>query len=222
MTQGLFAATAEHYVSSYHGSGVTILLVIFNAAANANVGLNADLNLRDTLKDVRAQGHASELQSPTARDVLSTNNESKIEPEINGKQLGEYALSNGSGRHGMLNDNDFYDRMKFLFFSVDFGTSSVCQVDPAPVAEAPATGISQLIKAHLPSGTFDFKTQDGMCQYKSDGKGNAGALWCGDKAYSCKEHADFRKEREGDVYCRNLSTRITGFVEQRPVVACEW
>ncbi|KAK7968654.1 hypothetical protein PG988_007727 [Apiospora saccharicola] len=127
-----------------------------------------------------------------------------------------------NSRHGVPNDKDFYSRWKYLFFSVDFGTSSICQVDPAPKAEAPVNDISQGIKAHLPSGTFDVQTQDGMCQYKNDGKGNAGALWCGDTAHSCKEHADFRKGREGDVYCRNLSERIKGFVEQRAVVACEW
>ncbi|KAK8084140.1 hypothetical protein PG996_002921 [Apiospora saccharicola] len=127
-----------------------------------------------------------------------------------------------NSRHGVPNDKDFYSRWKYLFFSVDFGTSSICQVDPAPKAEAPVNDISQGIKAHLPSGTFDVQTQDGMCQYKNDGKGNAGALWCGDTAHSCKEHADFRKGREGDVYCRNLSERVKGFVEQRAVVACEW
>ncbi|KAK8087561.1 hypothetical protein PG997_002522 [Apiospora hydei] len=71
MTQALFAATAEHYVSSFHEIGVTILLVIFNAAANANVGLNADLNLRDTLRDGRAQGHASELHSLQQPEMYS-------------------------------------------------------------------------------------------------------------------------------------------------------
>ncbi|KAK8097499.1 hypothetical protein PG984_016638 [Apiospora sp. TS-2023a] len=106
-----------------------------------------------------------------------------------------------NSRHGVPNDKDFYSRWKYLFFP-----RRLCQG----------------IKAHLPSGTFDVQTQDGMCQYKNDGKGNTGALWCGDTAHSCKEHADFRKGREGDVYCRNLSERIRGFVEQRAVVACEW
>lgn len=128
-----------------------------------------------------------------------------------------------NSRHGIPNDKDFYDIYKWLFFSVPYGTASQCQVDPIPVAEAPADkSITQLIKPQFPHGTFEVKTQDGMCEYKNDGTGNAGALWCGETAHSCRAHADMTAGREADKSCAELGKRIKGWAEQRAIVVCEW
>ncbi|KAG8159643.1 hypothetical protein KVR01_010280 [Diaporthe batatas] len=59
-----------------------------------------------------------------------------------------------NSRHGIPNDADFYDRTKWLFFSVPYGTASQCQVDPIPVAEAPADKSVGLRMPQFPHGTF--------------------------------------------------------------------
>lgn len=79
-------------------------------------------------------------------------------------------------RHGIPNDADFYDRMKSLFLSIPCGTASQFQVNPNPVAEAPADEYLSVRKPQFPHGTFEGKTQDGMCEYKNHNKGNTGAL----------------------------------------------
>ncbi|CAJ2507826.1 Uu.00g090120.m01.CDS01 [Anthostomella pinea] len=127
-----------------------------------------------------------------------------------------------NSRHGVPGDADFYDRMEWLLFSVAYGTGSLCATDQSP-ARYPTDGtITQLIHAELLHGTFAVKTQDGDCEYKNDGTGNPGALWCGGTAHSCREQADLRKGREADHYCAELGKSITGSVEQRAAVVCEW
>ncbi|ESZ99230.1 oviduct-specific glycoprotein [Sclerotinia borealis F-4128] len=87
-------------------------------------------------------------------------------------------------RRGVPNDNSAEDVMNWLFYSVPQGTSSTCSDDPTPVTVAPATGITQTNNPPYPAGIFDVKTQDGDCQYKNDGTGNPGAVWCGDNGHN--------------------------------------
>lgn len=128
-----------------------------------------------------------------------------------------------NSRHGVPNDADFYDRMKWLSFSIPYGTASQCTADPIPVAEAPADeSLTQLSKPQFPHGTFEVKTQDGTSEYKNDGTGNAGAFWCGETTHSCRAHADMTVDCNVIKYCTELGKNIQGTVQQRAIVVCEW
>ncbi|KAL2076239.1 hypothetical protein VTL71DRAFT_1182 [Oculimacula yallundae] len=91
-----------------------------------------------------------------------------------------------------------YTRYTWYFYSVPYGTGSECSNNPLPIAQGPA---GETISDEWPSGTFNVKTQDGDCQYKNDGKGNPGALWCGSTVHSCKEHAHKSQGLSGRMYC---------------------
>ncbi|POS71111.1 oviduct-specific glycoprotein [Diaporthe helianthi] len=128
-----------------------------------------------------------------------------------------------NSRHGVPPAEDFYDRMKWLFFSVPYGTDSQCKDDPMPVAEALADKtLTQIRKPQFPHGTFEVKTQDGMCEYKNDGQGNPGALWCDGTAHSCTAQVDMAGRDFKTTYCDELGDKIVGSVEQLAVVVCEW
>lgn len=117
-------------------------------------------------------------------------------------------------------DKDFYDTMNWLFYSTDFGTASQCALNPALAIHADVSIITLSIDAlrddHFPAGTFDVKTQDGDCQYKNDGTGNPGALWCGDQGHSCRAHPD----RRTFTYCHDLDKSAQ--IEHAAMVVCEW
>ncbi|KAG5761505.1 hypothetical protein H9Q72_010396 [Fusarium xylarioides] len=123
-------------------------------------------------------------------------------------------------RHGVPNDKDFYDTMNWLFYSTNYGTASQCALNPALATHADVSIASLSIDAlrddHFPGGTYDVKTQDGDCQYKNDGTGNPGALWCGDQAHSCRAHPD----RRTFTYCRDLDKSAQ--IQHVAVVVCEW
>jgi hypothetical protein len=95
-------------------------------------------------------------------------------------------------RRGVPMDEDFQDTMNWKLYSVTSGTESRCQNNPGlelPADVSIATFSTDALRdAQSPHGTYDIKTQDGDCQYKNDGKGNAGAVWCGDQGHVCKEH----------------------------------
>ena len=108
----------------------------------------------------------------------------------------------------------------WLFYSVDQGTASACTDNPPPwlVVSLPGEGRPSF-PVNYPAGTYPIKTQDGMCAYKNDGKGNPGALWCGDVAHSCKDSGD----RSSAVKCPDLMKKQDWlFIEHIPVVTCEW
>ncbi|KAF5707982.1 SGNH hydrolase [Fusarium mundagurra] len=123
-------------------------------------------------------------------------------------------------RHGVPGDEDFYDTMNWLFYSTDFGTASQCAPSPALATHADVSidtlSIDALKDDHFPGGTFDVKTQDGDCQYKNDGTGNPGALWCGDQGHSCRAHQD----RRTFTYCSNLDKSAQ--IQHAAMVVCEW
>lgn len=115
------------------------------------------------------------------------------------------------------------DELTWRFYSVPYGTASECNDKPVTTAAAGKEVIGLGVNnPPFPAGTFDVKTQDGDCQYKNDGNGNPGALWCGDKAHSCKAHAN-KDQRSGDVLCENLPKKSEDrAIIHRAVVACEW
>ncbi|KAG5659943.1 hypothetical protein KAF25_003465 [Fusarium avenaceum] len=123
-------------------------------------------------------------------------------------------------RHGIPMDKDFYDTMNWLFYSADFGTASQCALNPALATHADVSihtlSIDALRDDHFPGGTFDLKTQDGDCQYKNDGTGNPGALWCGDQAHSCRAHPD----RRTFTSCPDLDKSAQ--IQHAAMVVCEW
>ncbi|KAF5561827.1 SGNH hydrolase [Fusarium phyllophilum] len=123
-------------------------------------------------------------------------------------------------RHGVPNDKDFYDTMNWLFYSTNYGTASQCALNPALATHADVSiatlSINALRDDHFPGGTYDVKTQDGDCQYKNDGTGNPGALWCGDQAHSCRAHPD----RRTFTYCSDLDKSAQ--IQHVAVVVCEW
>lgn len=125
-------------------------------------------------------------------------------------------------RRGIPDDANFADQMKWLFFSVPQGTASECTENPAAEACAVLTHW-KLINPPFPAGTFDLKTQDGACEYKNDGTGNAGSLWCSGTEHGCKAHAHKDTGREDEVSCDELAIK-TGWatIYQRAVVVCEW
>jgi hypothetical protein len=87
------------------------------------------------------------------------------------------------------------------------------------VTVTPATGVTQITRPPYPAGTYDVKTQDGDCQYKNDGKGNAGALWCGSTQHSCRAHP----QKDTRKLCYDLAKQDGwGSIEHTPLVVCEW
>ncbi|KAF5690636.1 oviduct-specific glycoprotein [Fusarium denticulatum] len=123
-------------------------------------------------------------------------------------------------RHGVPNDKDFYDTINWLFYSTNYGTASQCALYPALAthADVPIStlSINALKDDYFPGGTYDVKTQDGDCQYKNDGTGNPGALWCGDQAHSCRAHPD----RRTATNCRGLDPSAQ--IYHAAMVVCEW
>ncbi|KAF5628951.1 oviduct-specific glycoprotein [Fusarium sp. NRRL 52700] len=123
-------------------------------------------------------------------------------------------------RRGVPNDKDFQDRMNWLFYSTNYGTASQCALFPALAIRADVSigtfSVNALKDNYFPAGTYDVKTQDGDCQYKNDGRGNPGALWCGDQAHSCRQHPD----RQRVTYCRGIDPPSQ--IQHVPMVVCEW
>ncbi|KAH8665712.1 hypothetical protein BGZ60DRAFT_431904 [Tricladium varicosporioides] len=111
--------------------------------------------------------------------------------------------------------------MKWLLYSVPFGTESECTENPGTWVTA--DGVKNLRAPPFPAGTFKIKTGDGDCEYKNDGKGNPGALWCNGKGHSCKAHRNKDKpNREGEKYCWDLMKKnpSLGQTTHRGVVSC--
>jgi hypothetical protein len=118
--------------------------------------------------------------------------------------------------------------IKWLFFSTQWtedteilSFSSECA--QFPIAESFIPSYND-VDDHMPRGTFDLTIDDvGTCQYKNDGTGNPGALWCGGGAtlHTCHEHphAD-RNVAESE--CKNLEDGKGSFVFHRQVLRCEW
>jgi hypothetical protein len=108
---------------------------------------------------------------------------------------------------------------EWLFYATTQGTASACALYPAAVYPAP--GMKDLLSpdpAPFPSGTFkvDVAHYPG-CQYKNDGTGNAGMLWCGAKGIACFADPLHDKPSEGGRVCQNLDN-----VQHLPMVYCEW
>lgn len=118
--------------------------------------------------------------------------------------------------------------MKWLFytFSAAFGISIQDSIDSrcslnAPSSEAPADGVKDLKGSPFPAGSFKFTTGDGDCEYKNDGTGNPGAVWCAgtDFAHNCIANTGLNK------YCDQLVKANTGEakqITQRIVADCNW
>ncbi|KAG9508283.1 hypothetical protein J7337_001847 [Fusarium musae] len=123
-------------------------------------------------------------------------------------------------RRGVPMDKDYQDRMNWLFFSTNYGTASQCALFPALATRADVSigtfSVNALKDNYFPAGTYDVKTQDGDCQYKNDGRGNPGALWCGDTVHSCKQHRD----RQRVTWCRGIDPPSQ--IQHVPMVVCEW
>jgi hypothetical protein len=125
-----------------------------------------------------------------------------------------------SKRRGIYSDKDYATPYNWLFYSVPYGTPSQCSDDPVPATVARAAVRVYLnLPMSFPAGTYDVKTQDGDCQYKNDGKGNAGALWCNDVVHPCRANVDKDKR----FTCDDLREK-TGwpYIEHVPVGVCEW
>lgn len=108
----------------------------------------------------------------------------------------------------------------WLFYPVPFGKSSVCQVISASDSIVGLADTSHPASpAAAPVGTYAVDTQDGKCEYKNDGTGNAGTLWCGDKAHGCR----YDKDRSKASSCDSLAKEGQWMeVQHVPVVVCEW
>lgn len=120
----------------------------------------------------------------------------------------------------MVGDRETRFEANWLFYSVPFGTASECTDNPVP---ASVVSIADTARPDLPvdppGGTFEVETQDGKCEYKNDGTGNAGALWCSGTMHSCKYHKDRGKASR----CTNLmESQDWLYIQHVPVVACEW
>lgn len=119
-------------------------------------------------------------------------------------------------------DEDFYDQTKYKFFMTTYGDDSVCKNDPPAIREEWAQGIYRVQDAAYLGGTYDVKTPDGDCQYKNDGKGNAGALWCGGDGHICRAHDDMTQgSGAGNHYCDPGEDK-TVQVQQHGIAVCEW
>jgi len=102
--------------------------------------------------------------------------------------------------------------------------------DPNQIPDG-CTGPNYINQIPFPGGTYDVGIEAEHCQYKNDGQGNAGAIWCGEKHKSdCKAHDDKDKANlDGVAKCDNLSHPADSInrkpdkkVWHRAVVACEW
>jgi hypothetical protein len=127
--------------------------------------------------------------------------------------------------------------MKWLFYAVNFGTSSVCALNPTTVItniDSRITGVENevipMIGSKLgwaPAGTYAVHTAEGDCQYKNNGDANnAGALWCGNTLKAvCKADPNKNKPGMGGVTeCKNLphNPSVPVTISHRPVITCEW
>ncbi|WZH40929.1 Chitinase [Fusarium acuminatum] len=159
--------------------------------------------------------------TPDAVEVPRDDDDDNTEPKNALNIILEEALG------GTPQTAGYFDWSKWLFFSVPYGTPSRCQITPPPVAEAKADRADSVWAKkpslkNYPAGTYDVQTPDGMCQYKNDGRGNAGALWCGDKGHSCRTHEDFGKDKDAGISCRELGKKHSATLYHYAMIVCEW
>jgi hypothetical protein len=126
--------------------------------------------------------------------------------------------------------------VRWFFYAVNFGTSSVCALNPTTVStpiDSRITGVKNevipMIGSKLgwaPAGTCAVRTAEGDCQYMNNGDANnAGALWCSDTLKAlCK--ADPNKDKPGTkgvTECKDLphSSSVLVTYSHRPVITCE-
>lgn len=116
---------------------------------------------------------------------------------------------------------DAKEKMKWLFFSTPFGEAAVCQSKTLPAAEIESSEtVINIGQKAIPGGvTVKVKTQDGDCEYKNDGQGNPGALWCGETAHSCRLHDNW--ETKSSCYGK-LEGEGGAAIEQKEAIVCEW
>lgn len=111
---------------------------------------------------------------------------------------------------------------RWLFFSTDRGKSATCYKEKDAVL-APKLDNEQwnlFENPGWPAGTYSLKVDNMDCEYKNDGKGNPGALWCKQRRYpiECFEE-DKRTAKDGATKCESEGGEQ---IMRRPVVYCEW
>ncbi|KAH5645502.1 hypothetical protein HBI51_111200 [Parastagonospora nodorum] len=108
-------------------------------------------------------------------------------------------------------DNDWY------VYEIPVGVSALCKPEDQTVTKWTAEdGPWPSNGPDWPAGTFDINVDGMECQYKNDGRGNPGSLWCKgqDDPFTCYKDPKLDK-REGK-FCDG------GRIYQQPYVYCQW
>jgi len=121
-----------------------------------------------------------------------------------------------------FSNGGLYNSYDWLFFATDRGVSKLCeklenaQHKVQDTKDQPARDGTP----PWPHGTFEIKNLHGIkCDYKNDGKNNAGALWCEGRDGPIICQADPMREREKEMkVCKSGNPQTS----QHAVVFCEW
>jgi hypothetical protein len=113
-------------------------------------------------------------------------------------------------------------RWSWRFYATDQGVSVLCEENVKLLLDRETEKGDPRDKFKhppYPAGSFPVgKLVEGVdCDYKNDGQGNAGALWCGQRRIECQ--ADSMKDTAKDMKpCDKNGPSIS----QHAVVFCEW
>ncbi|KAH7392248.1 peptidase S8/S53 domain-containing protein [Phaeosphaeria sp. MPI-PUGE-AT-0046c] len=111
---------------------------------------------------------------------------------------------------------------RWLFFATDRGKSATCykEQDAVLASKINSKDWNLFENPGWPAGTYSLKIDNMDCDYKNDGKGNPGALWCKTliKPIQCFEE-NMRTAKDGATKCEPGGGEQ---IMRRPVVYCEW
>tara|TARA_R110002003_G_scaffold391_6_gene19468 strand:+ start:453 stop:1055 length:603 start_codon:yes stop_codon:yes gene_type:complete len=108
---------------------------------------------------------------------------------------------------------------QWLFFQTDVGKSVLCKDEKDAVkAFETKTGFNDDGTSPWPVGTFAVKLFGTDCEYKNDGKDNAGMLLCGKDSKGIPCHADQLRYNKKPRECGGWNSET----KQYAVVFCEW
>jgi len=122
-----------------------------------------------------------------------------------------------------LNKNSYQveEWYEWNYYATDRGVSKLCEVPKWGWSEKTNARPSADGTPPWPAGTFHMEGLFKMnCDYKNDGKGNPGALWCENMLEPIACQADPMRER--DKVMKKCDANVSVMRDQHAVVFCEW